>query len=86
VQPCGATGPTVHRGVRELVQATIRKLQILDDTGYSGHISLVLGLLEQPRFLKLYRAGGFNPASVAKIGRKFRLAINGMVTRAGETR
>jgi len=57
-----AAGPTVHRGVRELVQATIRKLQTLDDTGYSGHISLVLGLLELQALLDRLREGIENSA------------------------
>ena len=82
VKPCAVTGPTVHRGARELVQATIRKLQELDDTGYSGHMSFVLTLLEYPGFLNLYHSGAFNPASVAELGRKYRLVINRMMTRA----
>jgi uncharacterized protein len=85
VRPCAAAGPTVHRGARELVQATIRHLQALDDTGYSGHISFVLALLEHPGFLYLYRAGGFKPDAVAEVGRKYRLVINRVMTRAGAT-
>jgi hypothetical protein len=83
VQPCGATGPTVHRGARELVQATIRKLQQLDDTGYSGHISFVLTLLENPSFLERYRSGGFSPEAVAEFGRQHRLIINRVMARSG---
>jgi hypothetical protein len=83
VRPCAATGPTVHRGAREMVQATIRKLQALDDTGYSGHISFVLALLENPRFLELYRSGRFKPEAVAEFGRQHRLIINRGMTRSG---
>lgn len=86
VKPCAATGPTVHRGTRELVQATIRKLQELDDTGYCGHMSFVLALLEYPGFLDFYRRGAFNPASVAEFGLRYRLAINSMMTRAEKMR
>jgi hypothetical protein len=59
-----------------MVQATIRKLQALDDTGYSGHISFVLALLENPRVLELYRSGRFKPEAVAEFGRQHRLIIN----------
>jgi hypothetical protein len=83
VRPCAATGPTVHRGARDLVQATIRKLQQLDDTGYSGHISFVLTLLENPGFLELYRSGRFKPEAVAEFGRQHRLIINRVMTRSG---
>jgi hypothetical protein len=62
------------------VLGTIRKLQELDDTGYSGHMSFVLALLEYPGFLDLYQRGAFNPASVAEFGRKYRLVINRMMT------
>jgi len=82
VRPCGSTGPTVHRGARELVNAAIRELQQLDDTGYSGHLSLVLALLESPGFLELYVSGGFRPQDVADIGRKYRLVINRVMTRS----
>jgi len=83
VRPCAATGPTVHRGARELMQATIRKLQALDDTGYSGHISFVLALLENPGFLELYGSGRFKPEAVAEFGRQHRLIINRVMTRSG---
>ena len=76
VRPCSATGPTVHRAARELVAETIRRLQALDDTGYSGHLSFVLALLETPGFLRFYRAGGFKPEAVADVGREHRLVIN----------
>ena len=65
------------------MQATIRKLQQLDDTGYSGHISFVLTLLENPGFLELYRSGGFSPEAVAEFGRQHRLIINRVMTRSG---
>jgi uncharacterized protein len=86
VRPCGATGPTVHRAARELVQTTIRRLQALDDTGYSGHVSFVLALLDRPGFLDLYRAGGFKPEAVADIGREYRLVINRVMAQPERTR
>jgi Fe-S-cluster containining protein len=83
VRPCGATGATVHRAARELVETTIPRLQALDDTGYSGHVSFVLALLDRPGFIELYRAGGFNPEAVADVGREYRLVINRVMTRSG---
>jgi len=86
VRPCGATGPTVHRAARDLVAATIRKLQALDDTGYSGHVSFVLALLDRPGFFELYRTGGFKPEAIADVGREYRLVINRGMTQSSRTR
>jgi uncharacterized protein len=86
VRPCGATGPTVHRAARKLVAATIRRLQALDDTGYSGHVSFVLALLDRPGFFELYLAGGFKPEAVADVGREYRLIINRAMAQPEKTR
>jgi uncharacterized protein len=66
----------------EVHQTAIRKLQELDDTGYSGHISFVLALLEYQNFLDFYRSGAFNPELIAPFGRKYRLVINRIATKA----
>jgi hypothetical protein len=54
----------------------VRELQRLDDTGYSGHISYVLHLLEDASFRKLYQSGGFAPEKVMKFGKAHGLIIN----------
>lgn len=82
VRPCSGSGPTVHRAAKGVVDAVVRGLQKLDDTGYSGHISFVLELMGMSKFMQVYRSGGFNPQEVAEAGRKYRLAINRMM--AGE--
>jgi Fe-S-cluster containining protein len=73
---CRGRGPTVHRGARELANKAVREMQRLDDTGYSGHLSFILHLLEMPGFMKLYLSGGFDPGRVAKFGKAHSLIIN----------
>jgi Fe-S-cluster containining protein len=79
LRECGEQGPTIHRQSVELAKAGVKKLQLLDDTGYSGHISFILYLLDQSRFRKLYLSGGFDPAQIAPYGKTHRIAINRFV-------
>ena len=76
VKVCGDTGPTLHREAAALSAAAVRTLQQIDDTGYSGHISHVLRLLEAPRFRKLYLSGGFDPAAIMDFGKARGIVIN----------
>lgn len=76
VNICGDTGPTLHREAAALSKVAIRALQLLDDTGYSGHISHILRLLEKPRFRKLYLSGGFDPANIMDFGKAHGIVIN----------
>jgi hypothetical protein len=55
-------------------------MQRLDRTGYSGHISFILHLLEKPGFRKLYLSGGFDPGKIAKFGKTHGLVINHFAT------
>lgn len=73
---CGETGPTVHRGVWSLAERSIGRLQKLDDTGCSGHMSYVLSLLSDARFLKTYLDGGFAPDEVRDLIQTYGLTIN----------
>lgn len=68
--------PMLHRRVMERAEETIRTLQRLDDTGYSGHISVVLHLMEDPEFLSVYRSGDFRPERVADYGKRHGMRIN----------
>jgi Fe-S-cluster containining protein len=76
VKPCGETGPTIHRQAVALAKETVRSIQRLDETGYSGHLTYILALLEDRRFRKLYAAGGFDPARIEAFGRSHGIVIN----------
>ncbi len=51
-------------------------MQQLDDTGYSGHISFVLYLLDRPEFRKIYLSGGFDPSKIMEFGKNHGMVIN----------
>ncbi len=76
LRQCTGRGPTVHRQAVEKAKKTVKKLQELDSTGYSGHISYVLHLLNKPDFKKLYLSGGFNPGLIMAFGKKHGIVIN----------
>jgi Fe-S-cluster containining protein len=72
----GNQPPVLHRQVMESAEETLAQLQRLDDTGYSGHLSYILYMLETPAFLDTYLSGGFEPERVAAYGRSHRIVIN----------
>jgi Fe-S-cluster containining protein len=76
ISECKRRGPTVHRQARGFANKTVREMQRLDDTGYSGHLSFILHLLDMPGFKKLYLSGGFDPGKVAEFGKSHGLVIN----------
>lgn len=76
LRQCTGRGPIVHRQAVEKAKKTVKKLQQLDSTGYSGHISYVLHLLNKPDFKKLYLSGGFNPGVIMAFGKKHGIVIN----------
>jgi Fe-S-cluster containining protein len=79
VQACNPNAPPrLSRTVMEIAQETIRQLQRLDDTGYSGHISFILHMLEAPKFLATYLGGEHKPEEVMLFGRAHRIRINRM--------
>lgn len=80
IKECSGRGPTVHRQSTELARETVKEIQRLDDTGYSGHISFILYLLDMPGFRRLYLSGGFDPGKIAKFGKPHRLVINRFTT------
>jgi uncharacterized protein len=80
LEPCSSRRPPIlNRRVMELGADTIRTLQTLDDTGYSGHISFILHMLEAPGFRDIYRAGDFRPEEIADFGKTHQIVINRMV-------
>ncbi len=73
VEPCGVKGPVVHREFWALAEQFTRALQALDPRGYSGHLSYVLGLLEDPFFREAYVANRAYPATLGSVLREFDL-------------
>jgi hypothetical protein len=76
--------PKLHLQVMEMAKETIRRLQRLDDTGYSGHLSIILHLLDQPSFLSIYMSGNHRPEAIADFGRANHIVINRSVSQALE--
>ena len=77
VQACSQDNPPMlSRQVIKMAQKTIRELQILDDTGYSGHISYIMHMLKSPKFLSTYLAGEHKPEEVMAFGKTHHIFIN----------
>jgi hypothetical protein len=76
LRKCDSGGPLLHKQAAGLSQATVKEIQRLDDTGYSGHITFILHLLDMPEFRKTYLSGGFNPALIADFGKSHGIIIN----------
>ena len=68
--------PKLGRQVMKMAEKTIRKLQILDDTGYSGHISYIIHMLKAPKFISTYLAGEHKPEEVMAFGKTHNIIIN----------
>ena len=71
--------PVLNRHVMEQADAALKKLQQLDDTGYSGHISYILFMLNTPRFFDAYMCGDFKPEEIMEFGKTHRIVINRMM-------
>jgi hypothetical protein len=76
LQPCEARGPVVHRQVMACADRTIHRLQAADINGYTGHITVILHLLNQDDFRRSYARGVFDPKKIAAFGRAHGLIIN----------
>jgi uncharacterized protein len=81
VEKCDGASPTVHRQALNLAKQTVKKIQQLDYSGYSGHISYILFLLNQEEFRKLYLRGKFKPQKIADFGQSHGILINRSVSR-----
>lgn len=79
LRKCDQNGPLVHKQAVSLAQKVVREIQKLDHTGYSGHHSLVLQLLQNKAFRKTYSSGGFDPGRIQKFGKKHGIIINRFV-------
>ena len=77
VHVCNQDNPPMLSGqVIKMAEKTIRELQILDDTGYSGHISYIMHMLKTPKFLSTYLAGEHKPEEVMAFGKTHHIFIN----------
>lgn len=76
VRQCGATGPVGHRQVWGLAESARHDLHLLDETGYSGHLSYILQLLSDPNFKQTYLAGRFEPDIIEDFARTHGILIN----------
>lgn len=76
LRKCELNGPLVHKQAVSLAQKVVREIQKLDYTGYSGHHSFILQLLQNEAFRKTYRSGGFDPGRIQKFGKKHGIIIN----------
>jgi len=83
LKECPGRGSTVHRQAVDIAEETVKDLQRLDDTGYSGHLSFVLHLFELTHFKKLYLSGGLDPGKIASFGKSHSLIINRFAKRDG---
>ena len=76
--------PVLHRQVMELSEKAIRTLQAMDETGYSGHLTFILHMLDTPAFLSTYTAGEFFPEAIMAYGKTHRIVINKFIGDVGD--
>lgn len=77
--------PRVNRQVMEAAGQSIKELQQLDITGYSGHLSFILYMLSTPAFLDTYMEGKFKPEEIMEFGKTHNIAINKMIFTGSST-
>lgn len=71
--------PVVNQNVIKVADQSIKELQQLDNTGYSGHLSFILYMLSTPAFLATYENGDFKPEEIMEFGKSHKIAINKMM-------
>ncbi len=76
LRKCDQNGPLVHKQAYALAQIIVREIQQLDDTGYSGHLSFILQLLQNASFRTSYSSGAFDPGRIEKFGKRHGIIIN----------
>ena len=80
VHVCDKThAPRLNRQLMAMANTTLKTLQSLDDTGYSGHISFVLHMIQTRAFMQTYAAGNFYPAEIMAFGKSHGIIINKMM-------
>jgi len=68
--------PMLSRQVINMAKKTIQELQIMDHTGYSGHLSYIMHMLNTAKFLSTYLAGEHKPQEVMAFGKTHGIIIN----------
>lgn len=76
LRKCGENGPIIHRQAWQEAEIIRSALQQLDDTGYSGHLSYILQLLNDARFSRTYLAGAFAPEEIRQYAMDHGITIN----------
>lgn len=76
LRKCDQNGPLIHRTAVLAARKMVRRIQALDATGYSGHISYILYLLDNRNFIKVYMSGSFKPEKISKFGKAHGIIIN----------
>ena len=76
--------PVLSRQVMAMGDEAIRALQQLDDSGYSGHLSYILHMLDTPAFINTYLAGEYRPEAVMAFGKSHGITINRLIGQAAE--
>lgn len=72
-------GPVIHREAVTVTRKYVKKLQQLDQTGYSGHLTYILHLLDKPGYRSVYLSGGYDPHRIAGYGKSHGILINSVV-------
>ena len=68
--------PVVKRKIMNAADQSIKALQKLDITGYSGHLSYILYMLSIPKFLDTYLKGDLKPEEIMVFGKSHKIVIN----------
>lgn len=76
IEPCGQKGPVVHRDLWALAEEFTRAVQALDPLGYSGHVSYILSLFDDPSFTESYMAQKPFPKALERLVRDYDLLIH----------
>jgi Fe-S-cluster containining protein len=76
VKRCDGASPTIHLQAVETGKQIRKKIQQLDLSGYSGHTSYILYLLDKESFRKRYLSGKSDPKRIIDFGRSHGILIN----------
>jgi hypothetical protein len=77
LRPCSRKNPPLlSRRVMDCAQKALKALQRLDETGYTGHLSFILHMLDSTGLLATYLAGDFKPEQIMAFGKAHRIVIN----------
>jgi hypothetical protein len=76
IKICGETGPTLHRPIWQLAGEVEKAIQLLDDNGYSGHLSYIFQLLKDSQFRETYLRGDFSPNDIREFALSHNIVLN----------